>query len=76
MIYERIPFSLISLLNSDKLISPNTKKSAITASCHCNESISKAAYKAPDKALMNSSFTGLVYKSSSSSKYKFFELLP
>ena len=67
-------FRLISLLNSIKQINPNTKNKAIRALRYGSEIKKSAMYKAPEIALVASSFMN--YRSSNSNKYKFFVLLP
>ena len=57
MIQEVNPFKFISFLNSASDIRPKTKNKAINACCDCNESKNNAAYKNPERALTNISFT-------------------
>ena len=71
-----MPVCFISLLNSVILIRPKTKKSTINACCDCKANTNKETYNNPENALTTNSFTWWIYKSSNSSKYKFFELLP
>ena len=76
MMYEAMFFWWISLLNSAKQINPNEKNSAIHAYLNWSEPIKIVANNIPDKALVISSFNVYYYKFSSSSKYRFFVLLP
>ena len=73
MIKEITPFNLMSLLNSASEIRPKTKNKPINACSEYKASINRDTYKIPENALTSNSF---IYKSSNSSEYRFFELLP